>query len=338
MRPMQRRGFGVLLLFLAGCHNPADDFAKLDVENPASASGWAQFRHGPGGYAFQAPKAWTLAAQDEADRRLSENGLAADLFVRLADVDAARKGDLVTFAVTRLAGLEDDDLDHLDRLKVYRLDEIGEKVLRGFKADVPNAKRERIRLPIGSAEHVWGTLERALPDGRRETMSSHIVAFATALRPFVLVYVYPASKEREYRPTLDAMVRTVRLFRPEKAGKVEIPESARGAMTFAPVPYGQPGAPNPATSFDRSVPNAGTPDGGAPQTPPPSNAPPPNPPGPSNPDPALGGPPISSPPAGGSSTEPPLGGGAPPTEPPPNGTGNAGDPGTAPPPSGTTGP
>ena len=102
--------------------------------------------------------------------------------------------------------------------------------------NLTDVRHERLRLDTGPAEHVWGTLALTGTDGVRRTMTSHILVLTTALHTYVAMYGYPADGEARYRPTLDRIVRTIRLFVPEKEGVVTIPESARppASTTFTP--------------------------------------------------------------------------------------------------------
>ncbi len=240
MRPMIRRALGLSLVLLVGCHGPAKDYATLDIADPALAPGWVQFRHEPGGYAFQAPSSWVVDSQPEALQLMARTKSDLNLWLRIADLDAGRKGDMVTFTVTRLSFPADDEL------KVMNLDEYGKKALKGMSLNMPDAKHERLALPIGAAEHVWGTMDKVHADGRRERLTSHMVVFATALRPFMVVYGYPTAKEAEYRPTLDAIVRTMRLFLPKKDGMVQIPATAHFSQSTFPPPSFS-GSVNPNT-------------------------------------------------------------------------------------------
>ena len=297
MRGMVRRALGLSFLLLVGCHSPAEDYAKLDVADPSLASGWVQFSHEPGGYAFQAPSTWVVDSQTEAQQAMARTKSDLNLWLRIADLEAGRKGDLVTFTVTRLA------LPGEAELRITNLDEYGDKALKGMRLNMPDAKRERLTLPLGAAEHVWGTMEKVHVDGRRERLTSHMVVFATALRPFVAVYGYPSAKEATYRPTLDAMVRTLRLFLPKPNGMVTIPASARLPEPTMPAFSGSvdPQATPPPTSPPPTYPD------------PNANRPPSGPPA----EPPLAEPPPYDP--GNVPTEPPAGDTAPPTEPPAGG-------------------
>ena len=266
------RALGLSTVLLVGCHSPAKNFAKLDVADPALPSGWVQFRHEPGGYAFQAPSTWVVDSQTEALQAMARTKSDLNLWLRIADLEAGRKGDLVTFTITRLALPGDEEL------RITNLDEYGKKALIGMRRNMPDARHERLTLPIGAAEHVWGTMEKVHIDGRRERLTSHMVVFATALRPFLVVYGYPSTKEATYRPTFDAMVRTLRLFLPKPNGMVTIPASARLPEPTMPAFSGSVNAqampPTASSPPPYPDPNANRPQSGPPAEPPSSEPPP----------------------------------------------------------------
>lgn len=340
---MRRLGLGLLPFFvLVGCHGPADDFSKVDLANPPLAADWVQFRNGPAGYAFQAPKDWGIDPGMEATALLARSNLETSPLLRILSLPAARQRQLVSFAFVRFIVPS----EARGELKVTNLDDLAEKARQGMANNLADVKHERLTLDTGPAEHVWGTMDRVEADGSRRKMTSNILVLTTALHTYVAMYGYPSDREAEYRPTLDRIVRTIRLFVPEKGGEVTIPESARIVFRNAPAsaPSGTSapaytqapawGSPPPSTGGETNPPPAAS--SGGPSEPAPSagqnattgGVPDPGAPNPQG-APAQGPPPQGAPAQGAPGSEGAPGG--PPQEPPAGNGGSANPPGTNPP-------
>lgn len=273
---------------MAGCHGPADNLAKLDVPNPALPSGWVQFRDEPGGFALQTPEGWSTSAEFEASALANRGNLLGGALL-LVDGAAIRANDLVTFSIMRFRD------PNREELEVNDLNALATKARAAMDKNMTDVKNERIQLPIGPAEHVWGVLSKTFPDGVTRRITSHMVVFASALRIYTVAYGYPTEKESQYRPTADAILRTVRLILPDKEGKVTMPASARAGV---PMPFLHPSAPTtPPPGF--SPPAQSQPSNPWPSQPSqPESAPGPSTPGPSTPGPTEPAPPPTADPGG----------------------------------------
>ncbi len=335
---MRRLVPGLLpFLVLAGCHGPADDFSKVDVAAPALASDWAQFRNGPAGYAFQAPKDWPLDPGQEATALLSRSNVDTSPLVRVLSLPAAREHELVSFALMRFVVPS----EARGELKVTDLNDLADKARKGMETNLADVRQERLTLDTGPAEHVWGTMDRVEANGTHRKMTSHVLVFTTALHTYVAMYGYPTDRETEYRPTLDRIVHSIRLFVPEKDGQVTIPESARNSPPSPPT-FTTPTASTPPPVYTQAPAWGSPPPTSAPTDP---NVPPH--------DSASSTPPAGAPPSSASGeTDPPVaqgasggqadpatqgaqgssgGAAAPPQEPPSAGGGSAAPPAGSPP-------
>lgn len=206
-----------LILLLAGCHH-SEPLAEIGVPTPALASGWMQFRDEPGGFEVQTPEGWGISNEPEVISQGKIDHLINSSML-LIDAQAAQAGDLVTFTISRLA---DQELFG----ERNNLDELSKKAMQVTAVTIPDVQHRRIQLPVGPAEHLWGTLFQTGDDGAKRKIVSNMVVIATPLRLYTVSYGYPSDKESLYRSKLEKILQTVRLRHPKKNGEVLVPTSA----------------------------------------------------------------------------------------------------------------